>query len=73
MSSVVFHSATPIEVATALEREGASLFAGDFKDVCTIFRLFFEVSSKKVVQDWKAGHLSQEFKKKFKPARPPQI
>ena len=73
LSSSVCHSATPLEVAIALESEGASVFADDFKDICALFRVLFNVTSKRMVKDWKEGNLNEEFKKMFKPIYLPHI
>ena len=73
VSSVVSHSVTPIEVAIALEKEGANIFGGDLKNISALFQSLFDVSWKKMVKDWKDGNRNKEFQKKFKPPRLLQI
>ncbi|KAG0599692.1 hypothetical protein M758_12G171900 [Ceratodon purpureus] len=72
VSSHVSHSATPIEVAVALQKEGLNVFASDLKHISGLFRLFFDMSAKEMVKDWEEGHLKEEFQTKFHPGRPPR-
>jgi len=57
LSSRICHSALPLEVATTLESKVASVFAGDFKDICALSRVFFDVNFRRMVKDWKEGKL----------------
>jgi len=66
VSYKISHRASPIEVATALEKEGRNLFEGQFRNVCAFYQAIFKVSSKQMVKDWKEGRWKEEFRKKFK-------
>jgi hypothetical protein len=72
LSSTGYHSASPIEVAVALESEGTETFAQASRAVSGLFKSFFDETPKKLVRDFQEGKLKREFLTKFRPGHPPR-
>lgn len=70
LSTSFCHTSTPIEVATALESEGRSVFENEYSAVSTLFQSFFAITSRKMVKDLEDGERKPEFQIRFKASRP---